>query len=66
MQSKRQLTPTYKTVDSSGPDHKKTFTVEVFINDTLLGSGTGRSKRRAEQEAAKAALEHLEGEPDLV
>ncbi len=65
MQSQRQLTPTYKTIDSSGPDHKKLFTMQVYIDDILLGSGTGRSKRRAEQEAAKAALEYLEGEPDL-
>ena len=46
----------YNTVSESGPDHNKTFTVEVTIGGTALGTGTGKSKSKAEQEAAKDAL----------
>ena len=47
----------YHTTDENGPDHMKSFTVEVRINGVFLGCGTGRSKKEAEQEAAKSALE---------
>ena len=46
----------YNTVSESGPDHNKTFTVEVNIGGITLGSGSGKSKSKAEQEAAKDAL----------
>lgn len=46
----------YNTVSESGPDHNKTFTVEVNISGITLGSGSGKSKSKAEQEAAKDAL----------
>ena len=46
----------YNTVSESGPDHNKTFTVEVNIGGIRLGSGSGKSKAKAEQEAAKDAL----------
>ena len=46
----------YITIGESGPDHNKTFTVEVRAGDRLLGSGCGKSKSKAEQEAAKDAL----------
>ncbi|MBR4210907.1 MAG: ribonuclease III, partial [Oscillibacter sp.] len=42
-----------------GPDHAKVFTMEVRVNGKQLGQGTGRSKKEAEQAAAKAALELL-------
>lgn len=46
----------YTTVSESGPDHNKTFTVEVSAGTTVIGRGTGKSKAKAEQEAAKDAL----------
>ena len=47
----------YVLVSTSGPDHMKIFEVEARLNSNVLGRGTGRSKRKAEQAAAKAALE---------
>lgn len=47
---------TYVLVGSSGPDHDKTFEVEVHLNSNVIGRGKGRSKKSAEQEAAKEAL----------
>ena len=46
----------YKTVSESGPDHNKTFTVEVVAGEKVIGRGQGKSKAKAEQEAAKDAL----------
>ncbi|MCL1830736.1 MAG: ribonuclease III [Oscillospiraceae bacterium] len=47
----------YETVNESGPDHDKQFTVNVLCDDLILGTGTGKSKKAAEQQAAKNALE---------
>ncbi len=52
---------TYILTGESGPDHDKSFTVEVHLNSNVIGKGTGRSKKQAEQMAAKQAL-HLMGE----
>ena len=49
----------YKLVDESGPAHNKSFTLEVVISGIKYGSGTGASKKIAEQNAAKEALEKL-------
>ena len=46
-------------VGESGPDHDKSFTVEVSLNGAVIGKGTGTSKKRAEQDAARAAMETL-------
>lgn len=46
----------YRTIDESGPDHMKIFTVKVMLNDVQIGSGSGPSKKEAEQMAAKSAL----------
>ena len=46
----------YKLIEEKGPDHNKRFVMEVGINDTVLGVGEGKSKKDAEQVAAKAAL----------
>ena len=43
-------------VGESGPDHDKCFEVEVHLNSNVIGQGKGRSKKIAEQEAAKSAL----------
>lgn len=47
----------YVLIDASGPDHAKVFTVEVHLNSNVIGRGTGKSKKLAEQHAAKEALE---------
>ena len=47
----------YVTVGESGPDHKKTFSVEARLNSNVIGKGVGKTKREAEQNAAKKALE---------
>lgn len=47
---------TYSLAAQSGPDHNKTFTVEVFLNSNCIGTGNGHSKKKAEQAAAKEAL----------
>ena len=52
----------YALTDQSGPDHAKVFTVAVSLNEAVIGSGTGRSKKEAEQSAAAAALEKLKRE----
>ena len=49
----------YEVVDETGPDHDKKFTVSVWRNGTHLADGIGRSKKAAEQNAAKTALEKL-------
>ena len=49
----------YEVVDETGPDHDKKFTVSVWRNGTHLADGIGRSKKAAEQNAAKKALEKL-------
>jgi len=48
---------TYRLTGESGPDHNKTFMVDVCLNGSAIGSGQGRSKKNAEQDAARAALE---------
>lgn len=61
-QGRLRCTPRYKTVDESGPDHAKTFTIEVIICGQVYGQGTGRSKQQAAQAAAEDALKRLEEE----
>lgn len=50
----------YKLADEKGPDHNKRFIMQVFVNDKLLGFGEGKSKKEAEQIAAKNAIEKIE------
>ena len=59
IQSERKTTPVYHTVEEIGPDHAKVFTVEVMAGDIVLGRGSGRSKRAAEMDAARQALQDL-------
>lgn len=49
----------YRTVGESGPDHNKTYTVKVFVGSKVCGEGSGRSKKHAEQNAAKMAMAKL-------
>ncbi len=51
-----KITPVYKLDEATGPDHEKTFHVNLYLNDELLSRGVGRSKKEAEQNAAKEAL----------
>ena len=44
-------------LQEEGPDHNKSFVVEVYLNSNVIGKGKGRSKKEAEQMAAKEALE---------
>jgi ribonuclease-3 len=55
-QSKDGHTPVYRVLDEDGPDHEKTFRVGVFVNNTLIGEGSGPSKQAGQQKAAEAAL----------
>lgn len=48
---------TYVLTDETGPDHDKSFTVEVHLNSNVIGTGRGHSKKNAEQDAARQALE---------
>lgn len=50
--------PDYLLTQVTGPDHQRVFSVEVRLDGKLLGSGVGLSKKRAEQQAAAAALDH--------
>ena len=51
---------TYRMAGEQGPDHDKTFQVEVLLNGEILGSGTGHSKKEAEQAAARTAMGELQ------
>lgn len=53
-------TPVYKVLEETGPDHDKVFTLGAFVNDRLMGKGTGPSKQVAQQQAARAALKAYE------
>jgi len=58
-QSRLRATPRYRVVAEQGPDHSKTFQVETELRGEVVGRGAGRSKKDAEQAAAKIALELL-------
>ncbi len=55
-QEKLSVTPSYKVISSTGPDHDKIFKVGVYLNDDLVATGTGSSKQEAQTDAAKNAL----------
>ncbi len=57
VQKNKQETLEYRLAGQSGPDHNKRFTMELLINANVFASGTGKSKKEAEQLAAKKALE---------
>lgn len=57
MQSESRESVTYETIDEIGPSHNKTFFVNVLFNGIVLGTGQGKSKKEAEENAAKAALD---------
>ncbi len=59
VQRKKNQVISYALLDESGPDHDKVFTVEVLLNGKRVGQGSGSSKKRAEQDAARTAIEKL-------
>lgn len=59
VQKKSGQSLSYELLSESGPDHDKTFTSQVSLNGRPIGSGSGRTKKEAEQAAARAALEAL-------
>ncbi len=60
VQERLKLTPRYQVVSETGPDHEKVFEVEVLLGAEVYARATGRSKKDAEQTAARSALEWLE------
>jgi ribonuclease III len=64
LQDRFRRAPEYQTVSTQGPDHARTFIVEVTFDERILGRGVGPSKREAEQAAAAAALTALAADPD--
>ena len=59
VQQKKNQTLCYTLAGESGPDHDKQFRVDLTLNGELVGTGTGSSKKRAEQDAARVAMEAL-------
>jgi ribonuclease-3 len=57
-------TVVYEVTAEHGPPHDRTFDVEASVGERIIGAGSGRSKKAAEQEAARAALEDLEDDSD--
>ncbi len=58
-QARFSITPVYRIIDESGPDHNKTFLAEVLLTSNPVGTGSGHSKKEAEQAAAKEAWNKL-------
>lgn len=61
-QTRFQAVPRYELISENGPDHDKTFSITILIKNQPYGSGSGKSKKQAEQMAAREALEKLEKE----
>lgn len=59
VQDRHRITPVYHTLNVSGPAHERIFEVEVVVGEQQIGMGAGSSKRAAQQEAARQALERL-------
>jgi len=59
VQERHRTPPTYRLVHHSGPDHDRTFVVEVEVGSRTLGRGVGKSKKQAEQAAAREALARM-------
>ncbi len=62
VQKRMKTYPHYRVVQKTGPDHDRTFWIEVRINDHSYGSGRGKNKKEAEQDAARLAWEALQRE----
>ncbi len=62
--ARRGQTVAYEVVNEMGPPHDRTFEVVALVGDMEVGRGTGRSKKHAEQDAAQAALERVDADPE--
>lgn len=60
LQKKHKAPPVYRLSQAAGPDHDKTFIVEVRMGERVMGRGEGKSKKEAEQAAARDALTRME------
>ena len=63
LQAQGRALPIYRVAAESGPDHDKRFDVDAVVDGTVLATGSGKTKKEAEQEAARLALVALEGRP---
>jgi len=63
IQALHKIPPRYRVHSTTGPDHDKKFAVEVVVRSNILGRGTGRTKKHAEQEAAREAYRRLTNVP---
>ncbi len=61
-QATHGVTPSYELVSATGPDHNKVFEVAILLDGKILATAKGKSKKAAQQEAAKIAIEKLKGE----
>lgn len=59
VQARYKQTPDYQTLREEGPEHNRTFTVSVLVKNITVGTGTGKSKKEAEEQAAKQAVATL-------
>ena len=59
IQEKHKESPEYRVIAEVGPDHSKSYTIGVYMGETLLAEGNGSSKQDAEKAAARAALENI-------
>lgn len=64
IQALHKVPPRYRVFSTAGPDHDKEFEVEVVVQGTTLGKGVGKTKKHAEQDAAKKAYRRLMNAPD--
>ncbi len=62
VQKRMKTYPRYRVVQKTGPDHDKTFWIEVHVGDRSFGAGKGKNKKEAEQEAARLAYEAMTAE----
>ncbi|MCL4390545.1 MAG: ribonuclease III [Patescibacteria group bacterium] len=60
-QQQKKVSPIYRVLSETGPDHDKVFVVGVYLSSKLLAQGSGKSKQEAQQEAAHLALEGQKG-----
>jgi ribonuclease-3 len=66
VQEYRLEQPVYETVNEDGPDHARVFTIDVIVNGNRVGTGSGRSKREAQQLAARQALEAIHEDESIL
>jgi ribonuclease-3 len=66
IQALHKIPPRYRVDSTAGPEHQKEFSVEVSVRGQVLGSGAGKTKKLAEQEAAKTAYKRLMNENGII